>query len=368
MAERQDIKAYHRRKNVVRLINIVFGLVYAVAWCWIAPPLAERLAGVVDIRWVVLLLVGAAIYLSEELILMPLTHYTGYTLEHRYDLSNETVGAWLIRQAKELGLGCVLGGILLAGLYALLWYGGSLWWLWVWLGWIVLAVGLTQLFPVLILPIFYKAEPIEDEALAERLTKLAEGSGIRVEGVYRLGLSAETKKPNAALTGLGSTRRVMLSDTLLDGFDADEIETVFVHELGHHTRGHIPKGIAMSAGVASVIIAGIVWRLGPYAGSDPSLWPQAVGALPQVLVISALVGLIIRPGTNAIMRWFERQADRDALDATGPQTYRSAFEKLAKATLSDPDPSRAIEIFFYDHPPIAKRIAMADEVEGTPAP
>ena len=361
MADREDIKAYHRRKNLVRLAVMVFGLVYTVAWCWIAPVWVDGLAPAIGYRWLVLLLVAGVMFLAEEVLLLPMSYYREYVLEHRYDLSNETVRAWLVRQAKELAVGAVLGAILLAGLFGLLWYGGRLWWLWMWLGWILLAVVLTQLFPVLILPIFYKAAPLENASLVERLRRIAEAAGLKVSGVFRLGLSEETKKPNAMLTGLGSTRRVLLSDTLLDAFEPAEVETVFAHELGHHVRGHIRKGIALSAVAATLVIAGIVWRLGPHAGSDASRWQGAVAALPQVLVVVLLAGVALQPVVNAILRGFETQCDRDALEAAGPATYRSAFEKLGDMSMADPEPSRIVEVFFYDHPPISKRLALAGE-------
>ncbi|MBN1344359.1 MAG: M48 family metallopeptidase [Phycisphaerae bacterium] len=367
MADKAAVKAYHRRKNVVRLVGLALGLAYALAWCWVAPAWTRWLAGVVGYRWLVLPIVGGSMLLVQEILLLPMSFYSGYVLEHRYDLSNENVPKWVIRELKELGLGAVLGGVLLAGLYGLLWYGGSLWWLWAWFGWLFLAVVLTRLFPVLILPIFYQATPLEDESLVDRLRRLAEGAGLRISGVFRLGLSEETKKPNAMLTGLGSTRRVLLSDTLLDAFEPDEIETVFVHELGHHRRGHIHKGIAMSAVAATLVIGAIVWRLGPYAGSDAGNWQRAIAALPQVLLVMLGIGLVLQPVVNAIMRRFETQCDQDALDATGAETYRSAFEKLAEMSMADPEPSRIIEVFFYDHPPIGKRLALAGAPSGDSA-
>ncbi len=365
MAEHKAVKAYHRRKNAVRLVGLIFGVVYALGWCWIAPAWVDRLAAAMGSRWLVLVVTAASMFLLQELLLLPMSYYSGYILEHRYDLSNETVRGWLIREVKELAVGGVLGAILLAGLYGLLWYTGRLWWLWLWFGWMLLAVVLTQLFPVLILPIFYKATAIEDETLVERLRRLAEGTGLKLSGVFRLGLSEETKKPNAMLTGLGSTRRVLLSDTLLDAFEPDEIETVFAHELGHHVRGHIYKGIALSGLAATLVIAGIVWRLGPHTGGEIGAWPHAVAALPQVLLVALGVGVVLRPITNAIMRGFETQCDRDALEATGSGTYRSAFEKLAEMSMADPEPSKLVEVFFYDHPPISKRLALAGEPSST---
>jgi STE24 endopeptidase len=361
MADPQAIRAYHLRKNLVRCALILFGLAYAGMWCWFAPRLLGRLGTVVGSRWSGLFLIGGAMLLIEELLTLPVSFYSGFILEHRYHLSNETVPKWLIRQVKELLVGAVFGVILLGGLYGLLWYGGGLWWLWVWVCWVLLSVGLSKLFPVLILPIFYKSTPIENTALTERLKQRAEDAGLRISGVFKLGLSAETKKPNAMLTGLGSTRRVLLSDTLLEAFELPEIETVFAHELGHHLRGHVWKGIALSAAAATLLIAAIVWRLGPYAGNGAAAWPHAVAALPQVFLVVTAIGLALRPIMNAISCRFETQCDRDALRAAGRDAYRSAFQKLADMTMADPKPSRLVEIFFYDHPPISRRLALAEE-------
>jgi STE24 endopeptidase len=363
MADPQAIRAYHLRKNLVRCAAILFGLVYAGVWCWLAPKWLGQPGPSAGSRWLSLLAIGGAMFAIEELLMLPVSFYSGFILEHRYDLSNETVPKWLIRQVKELLLSAVLGGALLAGLYGLLWYGGRLWWLWVWVGWILLSVGLTKLFPVLILPIFYKSTPIENPTLTERLRQLGEGAGVRVSGVFKLGLSVETKKPNAMLTGLGSTRRVLLADTLLEAFELPEIETVFAHELGHHVRGHVWKGIALSAATATVLIAAIVWRLGPSAGHGAAAWPHAVAALPQVLLVLMIIGLAMRPIMNAISCRFETQCDRDALRVAGRDAYRAAFQKLADMSMADPKPSRLVEIFFYDHPPISKRLALAEEQE-----
>jgi len=357
----EDIRAYHHRKNSVRLGGILFGLTYAALWCLIAPAWTGRLAAMLDNHWLILFVTGAAIFFLQELLFLPASYYSGYVLEHRYHLSNESLKAWSVREVKELVLGLVLGAVLLGGLYGLLWYGGRAWWVWVWAGWVLLSVGLTQLFPVMILPLFYTSTPIEDSGLTERLRSMAEGAGLHISGVYKLDLSAQTKKPNAMLTGLGSTRRVLLSDTLLDAFAPGEIETVFAHELGHHRRGHIWKGIALSALSATLVIAGIAWRIGPHRTLSSQEWTAAVAALPQVLLIVVISSLVLRPILNAVLRGFETQCDRDALCATGRETYRAAFQRLADMSLADPKPSRLTEIFFYDHPPIARRLAMADE-------
>src|SRR5256885_6231438 len=108
---------------------------------------------------------------------------------------------------------------------------------------------MAQIAPVVLFPIFYKFEPLQNEDLKQRLVRLSERAGTRVRGVYKWRLSEKSKKANAALTGLGTTRRIILADTLLDHYSQDEIEAVLAHELGHHVHRHIVKSIVVQAGI-----------------------------------------------------------------------------------------------------------------------
>jgi len=224
---------------------------------------------------------------------------------------------------------------------------------------------LGQLLPVVILPLFYKVRTLDDVTLLDRLRGLAAGTGLKVEGIYRLHLSAETKKANAALAGLGRTRRVLLGDTLLDQFTPDEIEVVFAHEVGHHVHRHLLKMIVVSV-ILAVSGLWIVDRvlhlaavpLGYEYFSDPA-------ALPLVMLVLALFGLMLSPLQNGMSRFFERQCDRYALQRTRmPEAYRSAFIKLARLNKCDPDPHPLVVWLFEDHPPIRERLAMAELVSG----
>jgi STE24 endopeptidase len=260
-------------------------------------------------------------------------------------------------------LGGVLGTVMLLGLYALLWYGGSWWWLWATAGWLGMTLVLGRLLPVVILPLFYKVTRLDEPSLLERLRRLAEGTGLNIEGVYRLHLSAETRKANAALAGLGRTRRVLLGDTLLEAFTPEEIEVVFAHEVGHHVHRHMLKSIVLSvvtvlAGfwLVDVVLRAAAASLGYTDFSDPA-------ALPLLLLVLVLFGLLLTPAENALSRFFERQCDRYALERTRmPQAYRSAFLKLARMNKADPDPHPLVVWLFDDHPPIRERLAMADAV------
>src|SRR5438067_1656301 len=196
--------------------------------------------------------------------------------------------------------------------------------------WLAVTLVLGQLLPVVILPLFYKVTQLDNAALLERLQRLAQGTGLKVEGIYRLHLSADTRKANAALAGLGRTRRVLLGDTLLDNFSPEEIEVVFAHEVGHHVHRHILKLVVLNVLLATagfwlvdVIGSTLATQLGYASFTDPA-------ALPLIMVVLSLFGLVLSPLLNALSRHYERQCDRYALERTrNPDAYRAAFVKLA---------------------------------------
>jgi STE24 endopeptidase len=355
----REAKQYHRTKLVLSLVGTVAFLVYAVVWAWWGGASLSRLS---DNRWVSLFVFAGCFGLLYELLTLPLSYYADYVLEHRYELSNQSLSRWLVQLGKEWLVGGLLAGIALAGLYALLWYGGELWWLWIWGGWLGLTVVLARLFPVLLLPVFYDSEPLQDERITARLTAMADDAALRISGIFSLQLSKDTKAANAMLTGLGSTRRVYLSDTLLEAFELEEIEVVFAHELGHHTRRHIWKLLGLSALVSTLHISVLAYFLHPHHGPDHENVARAITLLPLIAVCLGSLSMIIKPLHNAISRRFERQCDADALRRTrNPQAFRSTMNRLAEMNLADPDPHPFIEWYFYDHPAIYKRIASADD-------
>jgi STE24 endopeptidase len=363
-----EVKRYERQKLTASIVNTVLSLAALAVGALLLGPhidsLVRRLTG--DDRWLRLIAIGFIYASALELLTLPLSFWSSYVLEHRYGLSNQTFLRWAWRRIKGYLIGGPIGLVLLLGLYALLWYGGDWWWVWATAGWLLLTLVMGQLLPVLILPLFYKVTPLDDAPLLERLRRLTEGTGLRVQGVYRLGLSADTKKANAALAGLGRTRRVLLGDTLLGEFTPEEIEVVFAHEVGHHVHRHLPKMIIAGVLLAAVgfwLVDRVLHEAAPalgYAGFDDP------AALPLVLLVLTVLGLILAPAQNAVSRFFERQCDRYALQKTGlVQAYRSAFLKLARLNKADPDPHPLVVWLFDDHPPIRERLAMAEQTAGS---
>lgn len=309
-----------------------------------------------------LLLVG------NMMISFPLSFYSGHVLQHRYQLSRQSFSQWLWRLTKRHLLELAFAVVLVPGLYWLIWLCHAWWWLVASAGFFLLSAVLGKLAPVLILPIFYKIKPLDGgeqtEEIKQRMRRISAGTGIAIEGVFRMEMSAETSKANAMLTGLGKTRRVILGDTLLDQFTADEIEVIFAHEIGHHVHRHIWK-LMLFGGLYSVVgffVAG--WTLGLWIEANGGTLDYAnfpIYTMPMLLLVLTLFSTFLGPLQNTLSRHFERQADRYALDrAPVREAYRSAFRKLARQNKDDPNPNRLEVILFHSHPPIAERLAIAD--------
>src|SRR5438445_2715000 len=291
--------------------------------------------------------------------------YYGFRLEHRFQLSNQRLRAWLWDEAKGFLVGLVLATIVTELLYFIMRQAPQHWWLIAWVVFLGLFVLMAQLAPLVLFPIFYKFEPLQNEELKARLVRLSERAGTRVRGVYQWKLSEKSRKANAALTGLGNTRRIILADTLLDNYSPDEIEAVLAHELGHHAHSHIMKSIGIQAGVTLVGFWAANWVL-HYAVDRwhkfPALYDFA--NLPLIVLIFAVLSFLLMPALNALSRFNERQADRYAFEnIASVAPFISSMNKLAEQNLSERTPSRWVEWWFHSHPAVARRVAAAESWE-----
>jgi len=366
--ELAEAKRYGRRELFCSLVDKAVDVTYlAVAAFLLARPLDAwlqtypLLADNWSLRLVALFAVVMALHIAVS---FPLSFYSGHVLEHQFHLSTQTFGRWLWRYVKRNLLGVTFSLVLILAMYWLIWTTGGMWWLVATAVFFVVSIVLGQLAPVLILPLFYRIEKLDAPELASRIARLAEGTDLSIEGVYRMGMSDETVKANAMLAGLGHTRRVLLGDTLLDSFSADEIEVVFAHEIGHHVFRHIHKmllaGLFYSAAgfwLCDRLLA--VW-VAPGGAIDYTQLP--VDTLPLLLLILSVFAMLLEPLQNVVSRRFERQCDRYALEQTSlKEAYLSAFQKLSKLNKDDPCPHQLDVILFHSHPPVAERLAMAEE-------
>jgi STE24 endopeptidase len=203
--------------------------------------------------------------------------------------------------------------------------------------------------------------PVEDQSLVDRLKTIAQGTGLTVSNVSRFSMSKETKKANAFLSGMGSTKHVMLGDTLVDAFTQEEIEAVFAHEVGHYVHGHIVKGIVMSTIVTllSFFVCNLVLTsLAPALGYASFTAPAA---LPLFFLVLGVFSFLIGPFEKAVSRYFERQSDWYSLERMqNVPAHKAAFKRLAELNKAELKPAKWKVLLFHTHPPINERLAMAD--------
>ena len=302
-------------------------------------------------------------FLLYEILTFPLTYHSGYTLPHRYGISVMRKAAWFRELGISLILNLALEAIFVSLLYALLAFQPQLWWLWMALIILFFSVLMANLAPILLYPIFYKFTPLPEGELTQRLLTLVTQANTKVRGVYSMRMSNKTTTTNAALMGLGNTRRIVLGDTMTDRFTIDEIEVVLAHELGHHVHRDIWKlitsqTILMLLGlfIGNLVLHWVVDQQHYYrALTDPA-------TLPFFFVLIGIFGLIIMPLSNGITRVIEYQADEYALRSTGKfEEFKSAMRRLANQNLAEVEPAPIIEFLFYSHPSINKRIQHADK-------
>jgi STE24 endopeptidase len=364
-AERQKkAKVYARLHRRLMLVDLVLGAAYVVAWLIGGWALSLKAALLTITTNDLVLVAGVAFVFGAvyAVLDLPLSYYQGFVLPHRFGLSTQTRASWISDQIKGALLGGLFGFIVIEMIYAVLRTAPDTWWLWAAAILLVFNVLLANLAPILIMPLFNKIVPLGDEYadLTARLIRLAEQSHTKVRGVFKFDMSRRTREANAALTGLGNTRRIILGDTLLSEFTPDEIETVLAHELGHHVNKDIPVGIALeSAGtVIGLYIASLALRWG--AASLGLGGPADIAALPVFVAVVGAYGVITLPLSNAYSRWRERRADEYALRATDkPTAFASAMTRLANQNLGEVDPEPWVEFLLYSHPALSKRIAMA---------
>ena len=293
----------------------------------------------------------------SSVLFMPINIYTGFYLEHKYNLSNQTFFKYFIENVKSMLVGLVIGiPILLLFFYVINQFGGF-WWLIFASAMFLISVVLSQIFPILIMPIFYKIIPLEDEELKTRITNLSKGAGIKVENVFSFNMSKNTKKANAAFTGLGKTKRIILGDTLLNDYSKDEIETVIAHELGHYKHKHIIKNLIFGtiSSFLTFFIISIIYKNSLDWFDFESI--TQIAALPLLSLWAMLIGLIQSPIGNILSRKYEFEADRYAIESTlKPESFIRTLNKLTDQNLGDREPHPFVEWFFYSHPSIKNRV------------
>ena len=352
---------YHRTQLILGIVGYVLGAAYLGVV--LATDAAGALARVLGAWpwWAQVAVIAAVLGGVHRVLAAPLVWLRSWRLPRRHGLLHQPFGAWLADQAKAAGLGAALG---LAGVelvYAVLRAWPQWWWLAAAAAFIAISLTLAVVLPIWIVPLFYRLTPLADETLRARLLALATRVGVPAVGVFVADQSRKSRTANAAVLGLGRTRRILLFDTIL-GFAAPEIEAVLAHELGHHVRHDMWRGLLMNslltlAGFAiahAVLGSVVVWR-GFHGLDDPA-------GLPWLALVFGVTALLALPLVNGYSRWIERRADDFALRVTGDvDGFVGAMERLAGLNLAERRPHPWKEMLLYSHPAIDRRIARARE-------
>ncbi|MGC2193499.1 MAG: M48 family metallopeptidase [Terriglobales bacterium] len=363
-ADTSEARRYNRIHRWLEVSDFVLGLAFLLVllltgWNGVLRDWAYRAAFqnyTISVFFYVFMLM-----LSGKLLGLGLDYY-GLRLERRFQLSNQKTRSWLWDEAKGFLVGLVLAGVVAELLYFTIRQSPQHWWLIAWAMFMVLFIVMAQVAPLILFPIFYKFEPLENEDLKQRLVRLSERAGTRVRGIYKWNLSEKSKKANAALTGLGATRRIILADTLLDHYSPEEIEAVLAHELGHHVHKHILKSIFVQAGIT---LFGF-WAANYVLHLSIEQWGMFdtlsdFSNLPLLVLVSTVLSLLLMPAMNAYSRFNERQADRYAFESIrSVQPFITSMNKLAAQNLAERTPARWVEWLFHSHPAISRRVAAAE--------
>ncbi|MEI7751239.1 MAG: M48 family metallopeptidase [Candidatus Omnitrophota bacterium] len=355
-----EYQTLRRRLTLFHLMltPALLGILIASGWTFGMRQNAIALAGVSE--WGIVAVYFVLFSLFFLIFDLPLSFYSGFFLEHQFGLSNQSFGQWLLDLGKKTLLSFVLSLVLLECLYWIIRINPAHWWIWAWASYAFISYILGKVFPVVIVPLFYKYGKLEDKELEAKVLKLAARFDMPVGNVYSINLSKTTKKANAAFMGIGKTKRVVLSDTLTQNFTHSEVEVVVAHELGHYKHHDIWRLLAFGLVASLVAFAAGFFGMNKLV-PELSLNSSAdVAGLPLLFLIFYVVNLVLMPLMNGYSRRRERAADVFALKALETrEVFISCMEKLGEQNLADPEPPAWYEWFFYDHPSIGKRVEIA---------
>jgi STE24 endopeptidase len=355
-------KRYEKEKRLLGLYGMALSLVILLGFYFsgLSAWLANLNIGN-SIIWTFLLYV-----LAFQMILvffgLPLSFYSSYIHEHKWNFSNHTVKSWLWEQIKGFLVGLILVIILLGLLFWIMAFYPQNWWLIAGLAFAFVSVVMATIFPVVILPIFNKYTPVENKELTDTLERILSEGGLRSSGFFKEDMSRQTKKENAFLAGLGKTRRVVLGDNLMENMSVPEIESIIAHEVGHYKNRHIWKNLVIGTleGVVAFFILNLVMRSIFTQFLSSTSWNLTL--FPVFVILAGGISIFLfSPFSNALSRYFEKKADRYALESIqDKKAFMTAMAGLADRNLSNAYPEWWVKLLYYSHPPVGERLAMAE--------
>ncbi|MDW8240028.1 MAG: M48 family metallopeptidase [Acidobacteriota bacterium] len=349
----------------------VWLVLWLMIWTGWSARVRHWISRLMPWRWGVVPMYAAVFILLMSALLFPFDWFV-FWRETRYGFANQSFAEWLSDWFKQLAVMLVFGLPVVWIIYTVFERAPRRWWLWgsgVLIGWVIIVVAIA---PVFITPLFNRFEPVKDPALRQRILALAHQHQIPADDVYQMDASRQSHHTNAYVIGLWDTQRIVLYDTLLERFTAEEIEFVMAHEMGHYKLHHIWKGIGLAA-LAILVGMWFLHRMTPqlierYQRRFGFNQLADVASLPLLLLLVAMLTFVVAPLTNGISRRMEHQADVFALRvAPHPEAALSVFEKFETLDLSEADPPLLIEFWLYTHPSLKRRIETAKQFLAQPA-
>lgn len=306
---------------------------------------------------------GTTVILSTliliQLLELPTSLYQTFSVEQRFGFNRTTPLQYLKDLGMQTLLSMLIGGPLIA---LLLWVMASIgpsWWVWAWAILMGFSVLMSWAFPTFIAPLFNRFTPLEDQALKARIEALLARCGFHSKGIFVMDGSRRSGHGNAYFTGIGSNKRIVFFDTLIEALDHDEVEAVLAHELGHFKRRHVLKMLLASATLTLIGFALLGWlteREWFYSGLGVSS-PSPFAALLLFMLVSPVFTAFLQPAMAFFQRRHEFEADDFAAGQTRPAHLISALVKLYRDNASTLTPDPLYSAFHYSHPPAAVRIA-----------
>jgi STE24 endopeptidase len=318
---------------------------------WLGAGMTQQLALVVSF-----MLIGGLIHL-------PLSLIQTFGVEQRFGFNNMTWRLWLSDMVKGVALGLILG---LPIVWLVLWLmqaGGHLWWLYAWGALVAYQLFVMWIAPNVIMPLFNKFTPLEDETLKERVSRLMARAGFTAKGFFVMDGSRRSAHSNAFFTGFGASKRVVFFDTLLKQLSPDEMEAVLAHELGHFKHRHILKMMATSFVMTLLGLALLGWlSQQPWFYTGLGVMPNMASAndalaLLLFLMVVPLFTFFLSPVSAGRSRRFEFEADAYAVAHSDGKHLAGALLKLYQDNASTLTPDPLYVAFYYSHPPASQRLA-----------
>ncbi len=360
---------YYRTGNAWWCFNLLWSLAVPglILTTGLSRRLRDRAENLTRGQWYLALLAYFGAYISiVGLVDLPRSYWLGFVRPHAYGLSNQLFSKWALDMSKGFGIGLVAAALFLWLPYLLIRKSPQRWWLYTTLLSVPLSLFLVFVSPIWVAPLFNDFGPMQDRQLEARILTMAQRTGVEFDRVFEVDKSVDTRRVNAYVTGFAGTKRIVLWDTLLERLDEDQVVFVMGHELGHYVLGHLTRSLLLLSAVTLLTLYGVhrvgsllIGRIGPRFGlrglSDPA-------ALPLLLILLDLFGLLFAPASLAWSRYQEREADRFALELTQDnQAGASAFVALQTNNLSYPYPGTLYKVLRASHPPIGERVRFCNE-------